>query len=149
MEISKIQGQKKFYIKNKYKQKRRSKFHDIKIDELGSYTPSGCYLEPSDKIIYMFPQSDRYLWTWRDWKYDGSPSSKIKHKSRNVGRNKGESGGLRCTVTMHNKICFDAMQDIRGHSDFPLIYSYMDNSPKPIVVDETKPNCVVCYSPNR
>ena len=138
MEIYKSYGQDKYYIKNKYKQKRRAKFYDLKIDELGSYTTDKIYLDPSDKIINLYPKSDRYRWTWKDWKYDGPPSSKTKHRARNMGRNKGWVGGPRCTVTMNHQIRFDAMQDIRGYSDFLLIYSYKDNSLKKKVIDKTK-----------
>lgn len=150
MDFYKNCGYKKYNNRLKYKIKRRSKYHDIEVDNMDTLDGIS---QPSNKLIDAFPQTDKYFWSSRDWKYDGPASSKMKHKGKNKGINKGNQcglyiGGFRNVTTLSHQTYFDAIQDIRGYSDFQLVYYYKDNSPKEIIVDESKPMCVVCYSKN-
>ena len=116
MNTHKISGYTKYNNIIKHKSKLRSKFHDMDVSDIE------CITYPSNKIVDSIPQCDRYLWTWKDWKYDGPPSAKKKYKARNKGSNKAKTrggwiGGYRIKESYSHWIKFYAVQEIRYYTD--------------------------------
>lgn len=115
MQCHKDHGENKYKNMLKHKIKRRAKMHDISTGDIE------CITYPSKKIVDSVPKSDRYLWTWNDWKYDGPPSAKRKHKCRNKGGNKAKSrggwfGGYRIKDSNCHWITYYSVQEIRSHN---------------------------------
>lgn len=116
MQSHKHHGEMKYSNMLKHKSKVRSMFHDIRVGDME------CISAPSSKIVDSIPQRDQYQWTWCDWKYDGPPSAKRKHKCRNKGSAKAKTrggwiGGYRIKDSSCHWITYYSVQEIRYHNE--------------------------------